>query len=831
MAGSRKIVKVFLGSPGDLAAERRAAKQVVDRFNQQWAEFFGVHIELIGWEQMASRAGRPQDLINRELLDQSDLFVGMIWKHWGSPPGGDGRYTSGFEEEFERSLERRQKTNKPEMSLLFKEVNADQEQDPGPELKKVLAFKDKIVAEKPVLFGKFGELRDFELKFETCLSTYVQSLAAEEEQAIVDETNAPVTTSGTTGTALEVAPVKFTPLGTEGAGFLRQFLSKTEGDLRENPLLPQEIARFRLLSRIVSATGNDDVALGVHDANLLYAHHERLRFGQREMEGLISSGLEHFAGKVTPLWHWYIAADAQRQGTLAIQSFIGQSAQRMGALKALTMLGEPLTMPDWFSGDDEVGARLIIVRSWFDDQADSRVRVAALEYLAKTGMSSDIPIVQAELDRKNYQTVGAATDALLRLTLREGRGLALTRLLELQPESIAGDLVDQIFTKPTGIETSQLLQAAAHRNVAVRRAAVTILFFRKAIDVALAEQLLNDGDARIRHLAIQCLIKEGREYPDDKAKAVLVKPTKGLLSGPFAPLVPDSEGDEQFRQFRAGRLKALSINSLTKLAEGGNILDQEARFALDVRKWTTRAPALRAAVDDKFKAEFDAEIKIWESRKDVGAETLKRLLGLEIPIRKDLTKTALGLLCGKGEDADLPRIRQAMTEEFIDYSDEVVRYIEAHGGWEDISLLIALAERVDKGMTLSILGDDTKVKSIASAIAVLAKGRLADLLSLDMSFRLRPHVIAKVAESEFVGLGDDEIMKLLLDENDQIRTRAVLKVVRTFPKARMRALLRRYIERDAYRYYNVIHWLDFGISMPKAKVARGVAFALRELGE
>jgi hypothetical protein len=36
MAISRKIVKVFLTSPGDLQEERRAAKHVVDVFNKQW---------------------------------------------------------------------------------------------------------------------------------------------------------------------------------------------------------------------------------------------------------------------------------------------------------------------------------------------------------------------------------------------------------------------------------------------------------------------------------------------------------------------------------------------------------------------------------------------------------------------------------------------------------------------------------------------------------------------------------------------------------------------------------------------------------------------------
>ena len=130
MATSRKIVKVFLASPGDLAEERLAAKHVVDSFNKQWADHLSVHVELVGWEDTVSRFGRPQDIINRD-LDQCEVFVGLMWKQWGSPPSKDGPYTSGFEEEFERSIESRRKSRKPEISLLFKEVDPELLKDPG----------------------------------------------------------------------------------------------------------------------------------------------------------------------------------------------------------------------------------------------------------------------------------------------------------------------------------------------------------------------------------------------------------------------------------------------------------------------------------------------------------------------------------------------------------------------------------------------------------------------------------------------------------------------------------------------------------------------------
>ncbi len=58
MAVSRKIVKVFLASPGDLSDERKAAKSVVDEWNSLTADEFGYQVELIGWEDTERLRGQ-----------------------------------------------------------------------------------------------------------------------------------------------------------------------------------------------------------------------------------------------------------------------------------------------------------------------------------------------------------------------------------------------------------------------------------------------------------------------------------------------------------------------------------------------------------------------------------------------------------------------------------------------------------------------------------------------------------------------------------------------------------------------------------------------------
>lgn len=93
---SRNVLSVFLASPGNLVTERNASRKVVDRINRILGKEIGLHIELLGWEDTLPGAGRPQSIINQD-VEICDLFIGLLWKRWGS---STGKFSSGFEEEF-----------------------------------------------------------------------------------------------------------------------------------------------------------------------------------------------------------------------------------------------------------------------------------------------------------------------------------------------------------------------------------------------------------------------------------------------------------------------------------------------------------------------------------------------------------------------------------------------------------------------------------------------------------------------------------------------------------------------------------------------------------
>ena len=189
MSSTRKILRAFLASPGDLQEERMAIRDVVAEFNDSWADKLGYQIELVGWEDTVAGCGRPQHLINQD-VDRCDLFIGMIWKRWGTPPDNDAKYTSGFHEEFERSIDRRKQSGNPEISLFFKEISEELKADPGEDLKRVLKFQKTIIAEKKILFQTFVEVRELEVLVRKCISAYVIRVKAADTSSEPDEVRA-----------------------------------------------------------------------------------------------------------------------------------------------------------------------------------------------------------------------------------------------------------------------------------------------------------------------------------------------------------------------------------------------------------------------------------------------------------------------------------------------------------------------------------------------------------------------------------------------------------------------------------------------------------------
>src|ERR1019366_132994 len=117
MPRDEHVLTVFVASPSDLDPERSLLEEAIRELNLSWSRTLGVHLELVRWEAN----GYPgvghdaQDVLNRELPGDYDIFVGLMWAKFGTPTGRAG---SGTEEEFHRALKRFQE-NAGSVKIMF----------------------------------------------------------------------------------------------------------------------------------------------------------------------------------------------------------------------------------------------------------------------------------------------------------------------------------------------------------------------------------------------------------------------------------------------------------------------------------------------------------------------------------------------------------------------------------------------------------------------------------------------------------------------------------------------------------------------------------------
>ena len=156
----KRLIRVFIASPGGLEAERRAFGECVDELNAGFGEGADIEFKALGWENtLASTGRRSQSVINQE-IDRCDIFILTMHVRWGQEAPDSG-YSSYTEEEFHRALVRFKETNAPEIFVLFKSIPTLMRADPGEQLQKVLDFRKGLEDTRQVLYREYNEPEQF----------------------------------------------------------------------------------------------------------------------------------------------------------------------------------------------------------------------------------------------------------------------------------------------------------------------------------------------------------------------------------------------------------------------------------------------------------------------------------------------------------------------------------------------------------------------------------------------------------------------------------------------------------------------------------------------
>lgn len=178
MPKTHTTLQVFVASPGDVTDERSVLPNVISEFNQTWGSRQGVTLDLIRWETHSRPAiGEDgQDVINTQIGDDYDIFLGLMWGRFGTPTN---RAESGTEEEFQLAYARlKEDPSSVQIMFYFKEAGISPSKIDSQQLQKVQDFKTKISDEYGALYHEFETIEQFRTKVRIHLSSLVQDWLA-----------------------------------------------------------------------------------------------------------------------------------------------------------------------------------------------------------------------------------------------------------------------------------------------------------------------------------------------------------------------------------------------------------------------------------------------------------------------------------------------------------------------------------------------------------------------------------------------------------------------------------------------------------------------------
>jgi len=155
---ARTVTKysIFIASPSDMQEERIAIEEVVKELNLTFGNRQNIVIELLKWETHSApgiSTEHPQNLINKDIGDDYDIFVGLLWTRFGTPTDNAG---SGTEEEFINAVKRFQADNNSiQLLFYFKDLAPKSLKDiDASELLKIDEFKKSLPA-KNILYWEY----------------------------------------------------------------------------------------------------------------------------------------------------------------------------------------------------------------------------------------------------------------------------------------------------------------------------------------------------------------------------------------------------------------------------------------------------------------------------------------------------------------------------------------------------------------------------------------------------------------------------------------------------------------------------------------------------
>ena len=169
------ILSVFVASPSDVSEERDLLESAINELNRTLPGRTGVRLELLRWEHgtWPSFGKDAQAVINTQIPQDYDIFIGILWNTIGSPTN---QAESGTIEEFNLAKERYDKDPDSVHLMLYFKISPplSMESFDGSQYEKVQNFQSRV-KEEGAFFWQFHSADDFANDIRTHLTNVVYS--------------------------------------------------------------------------------------------------------------------------------------------------------------------------------------------------------------------------------------------------------------------------------------------------------------------------------------------------------------------------------------------------------------------------------------------------------------------------------------------------------------------------------------------------------------------------------------------------------------------------------------------------------------------------------
>lgn len=160
-------LKIMIASPGDVPEERRVVTEEIHRWNDANASARQLILLPVKWETHSTpRMGAPpQEIINRDLLDDADIVIGIFGTRIGTPTAD---YVSGTVEEIKRHV-----ADGKTAKIYFSDVPIPPSELNEVQYQLVKTFQDEC--RSTGLYATFTSIQDFSRDFRQHLDIELNS--------------------------------------------------------------------------------------------------------------------------------------------------------------------------------------------------------------------------------------------------------------------------------------------------------------------------------------------------------------------------------------------------------------------------------------------------------------------------------------------------------------------------------------------------------------------------------------------------------------------------------------------------------------------------------